>query len=97
MKYLTGIQCRLKVAVEELAPPFPPFWPRHAAAGSPLHALIEAASNLGVTEQGGGLSPDRRRIGDANHDRVHNGRYRGNRQDRFLCVNVIQSVCRDCS
>jgi len=38
------------------------------------------------------LSPDRRRIGDANDDRSHNGRYRGNRQDRLLCV--IQSVCR---
>ena len=40
----------------------------------------------------GGLSPDRRRIGDANDDRSHNGRYRGNRQDRLLWV--IQSVFR---
>jgi hypothetical protein len=38
------------------------------------------------------LSPDRTRIGDANNGRSHNGRYRGNRQDRIHCV--IQSVCR---
>jgi len=40
----------------------------------------------------GGLNPDRRRIGDANDDRSHNGRCSGNRQDRLLCV--IQSVFR---
>jgi hypothetical protein len=38
------------------------------------------------------LSPDRRCKGDAKDDRSHNGRYRGNRQGRLLCV--IQSVRR---
>jgi hypothetical protein len=65
MKNLTGIEGRLNVTGEELAPPLPPFCPRPAAAGS-------------------GLSPDRRPIGDANDDRIHHGRYRGNRQARLL-------------
>ena len=51
---LTGIQGRLNVTGEELAPPFPPFCPRPAAAGSPLHALMEATSNLGVKADGAG-------------------------------------------
>jgi NAD(P)-dependent dehydrogenase (short-subunit alcohol dehydrogenase family) len=34
------------------------------------------------------LIPDRRRIGDPNDDRSHNGRYRGNRQDRIWGVKA---------
>jgi len=42
MKNLTGIQGRLNVTGEELAPPFPPFFPRSAG-------VLVMPTTIGVT------------------------------------------------